>query len=123
VDLPDGDAVLVGSLSLPAGHYLLTAKTQVTNKSYDSGPVVTALTCRLYVNYDNGIDGSVIDLDADDNSTGDTDTFVLQGTVYYTQPGYAVVECDVNPLLTNISAYESTASNTTITAIQTQAIN
>ena len=90
-------------LQLPAGHYLLSASLVANNPAGTTND----FTCRLYVNYDGSLTNSI----DDDPMLATTSSlqFSLQGTVTYTQPGYAVVECD--------ASHASFVTNTHLSAV------
>jgi hypothetical protein len=87
VNLTTTESVLV-TLPIPvAGTYFISAPVELAT---EDGSFQTA-TCHLYVNYDgsmtNAIDTAVRRMPPSPGSVSD----VLQGPVYYTAPGYAVV--------------------------------
>jgi hypothetical protein len=90
--LPGFTQTNVAQLTLPAGRYLVSAHVSVTNFTTNAGP----LQCWLYVNYNdsfsNPIDSASEQLAAVNNTAYETN-FPLQGSVYYTSAGYAIVAC------------------------------
>ena len=109
----------VATLNLPAGQYLVSAHVNVTN--YANGDVPVG--CRLYVNYNNSlsdkIDETVEDIAAA-ASAGHVVDFPLQGTVYYTQAGYAIVACTENQ---NVPSGNAAGAGATLDAIAVSALH
>jgi hypothetical protein len=105
----------VVQLSLPAGRYALSAKLEIDKIT---ATAASAITCHLYVNY---VDTFVNSIDQDtaqffiDKQYEHADVWTLQGTVYYTQPGYAIVACESQQGQTDNSTTD-TASNAVLMA-------
>jgi hypothetical protein len=100
----------IATLSLPAGQYLVDASVQA--QSQDNDP--QNFTCRIYVNYNNTLTNPIYtNAVGVPGHTGNT-RIILQGTVYYTGPGFAVLECDT---------FDGFAFNWTLSAIKVDSIH
>jgi hypothetical protein len=90
--LPQFTETQVARLTLPAGRYLVSAHVSVTNYA-----VSAPLTCHLYVNYNGSFSNSIDQVSevlGASGSAGSVVDFPLQGSVFYTAPGYAIVTCE-----------------------------
>jgi hypothetical protein len=80
----------IATLELPAGNYLVTARVGPT--SIDADP--QDFTCQIFVNYNNTFTNQIDLARTRVPGFGEPPSLVLQGTVYYTDPGFAILACN-----------------------------